>query len=79
MSVRDRTKKIVVEHLGVEEEKVVDDADFYNDLGADSLDMVELTMAFEEEFACEISDNEAEGCSTFGDAVRLLEGKNGGR
>ena len=53
-------KKIVVDHLGVDEQKVTDEASFIDDLGADSLDTVELVMAFEEEFGSEISDNEAE-------------------
>lgn len=52
--IGERVKKIVVEHLGVEPEKVVDNASFIDDLGADSLDTVELVMAFEEEFGCEI-------------------------
>ena len=58
--VADRVKKIVLEHLGVEESKVVESASFIDDLGADSLDTVELVMAFEEEFGCEIPDEDAE-------------------
>ena len=58
--ISERVKKIVVEHLGVEADKVVDSASFVDDLGADSLDTVELVMAFEEEFGSEISDSEAE-------------------
>jgi len=58
--VGDRVKKIVVEHLGVEETKVTENASFIDDLGADSLDTVELVMAFEEEFNCEIPDDAAE-------------------
>jgi acyl carrier protein len=58
--IGERVKKIVVEHLGVEPEKVVDNASFIDDLGADSLDTVELVMAFEEEFGCEIPDDAAE-------------------
>ena len=58
--VADRVKKIVLEHLGVEESKVIDSASFIDDLGADSLDTVELVMAFEEEFGCEIPDEDAE-------------------
>ena len=73
--VADRVKKIVVEHLGVEEDKVVDNASFIDDLGADSLDTVELVMAFEEEFGSEISDSEAEKILTVGDAVKFIEGK----
>ena len=68
----ERVKKIVVEHLGVEEEKVTPDASFIDDLGADSLDQVELVMAFEEEFSVEIPDDAAESIQTFGDAVSFL-------
>ena len=71
-----RVTKIVVEHLGVEESKVVDSASFIDDLGADSLDTVELVMAFEEEFGSEISDTEAEKILTVGDAVKFIEGKS---
>ena len=73
--ISERVKKIVVEHLGVEKEKVVDAASFVDDLGADSLDTVELVMAFEEEFGSEISDSEAEKILTVGDAVKFIEGK----
>lgn len=69
-----RVKKIVVEHLGVETEKVTDAASFIDDLGADSLDTVELVMAFEEEFGCEIPDDAAETIQTVGDAIKFLEG-----
>ena len=68
-------KKIVVDHLGVDEQKVTDEASFIDDLGADSLDTVELVMAFEEEFGSEISDNEAEKILTVGDAVKFIETK----
>lgn len=68
-----RVKKIVVEHLGVEEAKITDTASFIDDLGADSLDVVELVMAFEEEFGVEIPDDAAETIQTFGDAVKFLE------
>jgi acyl carrier protein len=68
----DRVKKIVVEHLGVDEDKVVDNASFIDDLGADSLDTVELVMAFEEEFGCEIPDDAAEKIVTLKDAVSYL-------
>ncbi|MFM9942772.1 MAG: acyl carrier protein [Hyphomicrobiaceae bacterium] len=71
--VADRVKKLVVEKLSVEPEKVTDTASFIDDLGADSLDTVELVMAFEEEFGCEIPDADAEGIQTVGDAVRFLE------
>ena len=70
-----RVTKIVVEHLGVEESKVVDSASFIDDLGADSLDTVELVMAFEEEFGSEISDSDAEKILTVGDAVKFIENK----
>src|ERR1700737_942440 len=71
--IGERVKKIVVEHLGVEPEKVVDNASFIDDLGADSLDTVELVMAFEEEFGCEIPDDAAETILTVGDAGKFLE------
>ena len=70
--ITDRVKKIVVEHLNVDEGKVVDDASFIDDLGADSLDTVELVMAFEEEFDIEIPDDAAETIQTFGDAVKFI-------
>ena len=69
----DKVKKIVVEHLGVEESKVNEGASFIDDLGADSLDTVELVMAFEEEFGCEIPDDAAETILTVGDATKFLE------
>jgi acyl carrier protein len=71
--IGERVKKIVVEHLGVEPDKVTDAASFIDDLGADSLDTVELVMAFEEEFGCEIPDDAAETILTVGDAVKFLE------
>ena len=70
-----RVTKIVVEHLGVEEAKVVDSASFIDDLGADSLDTVELVMAFEEAFDVEIPDEKAETILTVGDAIAHLEAK----
>ena len=73
--IEERVKKIVVEHLGVEDTKIQSDSKFIDDLGADSLDTVELVMAFEEEFGSEISDNEAEKILTVGDAVKFIEGK----
>ena len=66
-------KKIIVDHLGVDAAKVTDEASFIDDLGADSLDTVELVMAFEEEFGSEISDSEAEKILTVGDAVKFIE------
>ena len=71
--IADRVKKIVVEHLGVDEEKVTDSASFIDDLGADSLDTVELVMALEEEFGCEIPDDAAEKIVTVKDAVAFLQ------
>tara|TARA_Y100001960_G_C14135770_1_gene569097 strand:+ start:193 stop:426 length:234 start_codon:yes stop_codon:yes gene_type:complete len=71
--VADRVKKIVVEHLGVDEGKVVENASFIDDLGADSLDTVELVMAFEEEFGCEIPDDAAEKILTIKDATEFIE------
>ncbi|WP_034996265.1 acyl carrier protein [Beijerinckia mobilis] len=71
--VAERVKKIVIEHLGVDADKVVDDANFIEDLGADSLDTVELVMAFEEEFGVEIPDDAAETIVTVGDAIRFLK------
>ncbi len=71
--IADRVKKIVVEHLSVEEDKVTESASFIDDLGADSLDTVELVMAFEEEFGIEIPDDAAETIQTFGDAVKFIK------
>ena len=68
-----RVKKIVVEHLGVDEDKVTDGASFIDALGAASLDTVELVMAFEEEFGCEIPDDAAEKILTVKDAVNYIE------
>lgn len=69
----ERVKKIVAKHLGVDESKVVETASFIDDLGADSLDTVELVMAFEEEFGCEIPDEEAEKIQTVQDAVSYID------
>ena len=74
--VTDRVKKIVVEHLSVEESSISDTSSFIDDLGADSLDTVELVMAFEEEFGSEISDSEAEKILTVGDAIKFIENKS---
>jgi acyl carrier protein len=68
-----RVKKIVIEHLGVDEAKVTDSASFIDDLGADSLDTVELVMAFEEEFGCEIPDDAAEKILIVKDAISFIE------
>ncbi|WP_376096225.1 acyl carrier protein [Roseomonas sp. CCTCC AB2023176] len=69
----EKVKKIVVEHLGVEEGKVVPEASFIDDLGADSLDTVELVMAFEEAFGVEIPDDAAEKITTVGDAIKYID------
>ena len=71
--IADRVKKIVVEQLSVDAEKVVPEANFMDDLGADSLDTVELVMAFEEEFGVEIPDDAAETIVTVADAIKFLE------
>ena len=73
--VASKVKKIVADHLGVDEAKVTEEASFIDDLGADSLDTVELVMAFEEEFGPEISDSEAEKILTDGDAIKFIENK----
>ena len=73
----DRVKKIVVEHLGVEPEKVTEEASFIDDLGADSLDIVELVMAFEEEFGVEIPDDAAEKITTVKDAISYIDTNKG--
>ena len=75
--IAERVKKIVVEHLGVEAEKVTDAASFIDDLGADSLDTVELVMTFEKEFDIDIPDEEAEKLRTVGDAMKYLHEKTG--
>jgi acyl carrier protein len=72
-SIADRTWKIVVDHLGIDVDKVSDTSSFIDDLGADSLDLVELAMAFEEEFGIEIPDSGAEALLTVGDSIRYLE------
>ena len=71
--VADRVKKIVIEHLGIDEDKVIEAANFIEDLGADSLDTVELVMAFEEEFGCEIPDDAAENISIIKNAIDFIE------
>jgi acyl carrier protein len=72
-SVLERVKKVVIEQLNVEEDQVKPEASFQQDLGADSLDTVELVMALEEEFNCEIPDEEAEKITTIQDAVNYVE------
>ena len=73
--IADKVKKMVVDHLGVDETKVTDESNFIDDLGADSLDTVELVMAFEEEFGSQISDSDAEKILTVGDAIKFIESK----
>ena len=74
--VAEKVKKIIAEHLGIDDmDKITDDAKFIDDLGADSLDTVELVMAFEEEFGSEISDSDAEKILTVGDAIKFIESK----
>ena len=77
MSVEQKVKEIVVQQLGVNEEEVTEEASFIEDLGADSLDQVELVMAFEEEFSIEIPDEDAEKITTVGQAVEYISGKAG--
>ena len=74
--ISSKVKNIVADHLGIDEAKVTEESSFVDDLGADSLDTVELVMAFEEEFGSEISDNEAEKILTVGDAIKFIESKN---
>ena len=78
MAVAEKVKSIIVEQLGVDEEEVTPDASFVDDLGADSLDTVELVMAFEEEFDIEIPDDAAEHIQTVGDAVKFIEERTNG-
>jgi acyl carrier protein len=73
MSTFDKVKEIIVERLSVDEKDVAEEASFIDDLGADSLDTVELVMALEEEFGMEIPDEEAEKIVTVGDAVKYIE------
>ena len=70
--ISSKVKKIVADHLGIDESKVTEESSFIDDLGADSLDTVELVMAFEEEFGIEIPDDAAETIQTFGDAVKFI-------
>ena len=77
MALEDKIKEIIVEQLGVAQEEVVPEASFIDDLGADSLDIVELVMALEEEFDIEIPDEDAERIQTIGDATSYLQEKLG--
>jgi acyl carrier protein len=72
--VAEKVKAIIVDKLGVDESEVTNDANFINDLGADSLDTVELIMEFEKEFNIQIPDDKAEAIATVGDAVSFIEG-----
>ncbi|MDQ7038727.1 MAG: acyl carrier protein [Aquificota bacterium] len=78
MAIEDRIREIIADQLGVEVEKVTPEAKFVDDLGADSLDVVELIMAFEEEFGIEIPDEDAEKIQTVGDVINYLKEKVGG-
>lgn len=75
MAVLDRVKKIIAEQLGIDEEDITPDASFTDDLGADSLDLVELVMAFEDSFDIEIPDEDAENIKTVADAVNYIQSK----
>jgi acyl carrier protein len=77
--LEEKVKDIIVEELGVERDKLSDGASFMEDLGADSLDTVELVMAFEKEFDIDIPDEEAEKLRTVGDAMKYLHEKMGGK
>lgn len=72
MEVVDRVKKIIIDQLGIDASKITEESSFVDDLGADSLDIVELIMAFEEEFDVEIPDEDAEKIKTVGDATKYL-------
>ena len=74
--ISNKVKKMVADHLGIDEAKVTEESNFIDDLGADSLDTVELVMAFEEEFGAEISESEAEKILTVGDAIKFIESKS---
>ena len=74
--ISSKVKKMSSDHLGVDEAKVVEEANIIDDLGAESLDTVELVMAYEEEFGSEISDSEAEKILTVGDAIKFIESKS---
>ena len=75
MALEDKVKDIIVEQLGVSPEQVTEDASFMEDLGADSLDIVELVMAFEEEFGAEIPDEDAEKLTSVGEVIKYLKEK----
>jgi acyl carrier protein len=79
MAVEDKIREIIVEQLGVSAEEVVPEASFIDDLGADSLDIVELVMAIEEEFGLEIPDEDAERMQSIADAINYVEERTAGR
>ena len=79
MAVTDKITEIIVEQLGVKPEEVTPEASFVDDLGADSLDTVELVMALEEEFGIEIPDEDAEKIATVGDAIKYIQEKSAGK
>ena len=74
--ITNRVKKIIADHLGSDLTKITEDASFVNDLGADSLDTIELVMALEEEFGFEITDSDAEKITTVGDAIKFIESQS---
>ena len=74
MSNEDRVKKVIMEQLGVKEDQITENASFVDDLGADSLDTVELIMEFEKEFDIQIPDDQAENIATVGQAIQFIEG-----
>jgi acyl carrier protein len=79
MSVTEKVKKMIVDQLGVSESEVVPEANFIDDLGADSLDIVELIMALEDEYSIEIPDEDAEKMETVGDAIRYIDDRLAGK
>lgn len=77
MTPADRTRRIMREHLGVSDEQLTDDAHLADDLGADSLDPVEIALAVEDEFSITVTDDETAACATVGDWIKLVEGRVG--